>query len=148
MRKTQPTRNKTLPENSSRVWIRPGDRGTLLVLALSCLVMIVSYWLYRGGHRSKLIELDRVPPMQAKFQVDVNRADWPEIIQLEGLGETLARRILAYRNKNGPFRDLDDLVRVRGIGSRTLERIRPYLQPIPKDANVATSDTGKAPSVR
>lgn len=55
---------------------------------------------------------------------------------LPGLGETLAKRIVASRESEGPFRDHDDLRRVRGIGPRTLERIRPYLLPIPEIESV------------
>jgi competence protein ComEA len=59
------------------------------------------------------------------------------MVQLPGLGETLARRIITDRQQRGPFRDIDDLDRVDGIGLRTLERIRPYLVPIPDDADWA-----------
>jgi competence protein ComEA len=99
-------------------------------LALAC------YWVYLGGHRGQLIEIDRAEPLTAKYLVDINRADWPEMVQLPGLGETLARRIISDRQANGPFQDLDDLDRVDGIGLRTLERIRPYLLPIPQDTNM------------
>ena len=39
----------------------------------------------------------------------------------------IASRIINYRNTNGPFLALDDLLKVSGIGSKTLERIRPRL---------------------
>ena len=57
------------------------------------------------------------------------------------LGETLAKRIVSDREQNGPFRDFDDLRRVRGIGPRTLERLTPYLQPLPDLES--TADTPK-----
>ena len=50
---------------------------------------------------------------------------------MPGIGEQLARRIVAERTTGGPFRDWDDLRRVRGIGPRTLEGMRPYLLPMP-----------------
>ncbi|NOZ40570.1 MAG: helix-hairpin-helix domain-containing protein [Planctomycetes bacterium] len=99
--------------------------------------MTICYWWYLGGHRGGLVEIERASPFEAKFLVDINRADWPEIIQLPGLGEILAQRILADRHDNGPFFDVDDLVRVNGIGVKTLEKIRPYLLPIPKDSDWA-----------
>ena len=120
-----------------RSWIQPRDQGGVFVLAVSLLVMMICYWVYLGGHRGGLIEIDRAKPLQAKFLVDINRADWPEIIQLPGLGEVLAQRVLADRRDNGPFRDVDELVRVEGIGRKTLEKIRPYLLPIPKDTDWA-----------
>ena len=124
-------------EKRSRPWITLRDQGSLLALAASLLVLMGCYWLYRGGQRGELIQIDRASPLQARFQVDINRADWPEMIQLPGIGETLARRVIVERNQNGPFLDLDELTRVRGIGLRTLERVRPYLLPIPKDTDWA-----------
>jgi len=131
-----PSKQPTL-EKSARPWIDPRDRGSLWVLVSSALVMTICYWWYLGGHRGGLVEIERASPFEAKFLVDINRADWPEIIQLPGLGEILAQRILADRHDNGPFFDVDDLVRVNGIGVKTLEKIRPYLLPIPKDSDWA-----------
>jgi competence protein ComEA len=132
-------------EKHARPWITLRDQGSLLTLAASLLVMMACYWLYRGGQRGELIQIDRAAPLQARFQVDINRADWPEMIQLPGIGETLARRVILERTENGPFLDLDELTRVNGIGLRTLERVRPYLLPIPKDTDWAAieSDNGQ-----
>jgi competence protein ComEA len=48
-------------------------------------------------------------------------------MQLEGIGELLARRIEEDRKTNGPFASVDDLDRVPGIGTVTLDTIRPWL---------------------
>jgi competence protein ComEA len=122
---------------ATTAWITPSQLQSLLVLVSCCLVLMAGYWFYLGGHRGQLIEIDRADPLTAKYEVDINRADWPEMVQLPGLGETLARRIITDRQQRGPFRDIDDLDRVDGIGLRTLERIRPYLIPIPDDADWA-----------
>ena len=124
------------------------DQGSLLALAASLLVMMVSYWLYRGGHQGQLIHIDRAPALQAQFQVDVNRADWPELIQLPGIGETLARRLILEREENGPYHNLDELTRVSGIGLRTLDKMRPYLLPIPKDTDWAALERETAQRVQ
>lgn len=58
--------------------------------------------------------------------VDVNRATEEELQQLPGIGPTLARRIVAARQA-APFRSVEDLRRVRGIGAKTLENLRPYI---------------------
>lgn len=59
--------------------------------------------------------------------IDLDRAT-PEVLErLPGIGPGLAARIAADRARNGPFRNPDGLLRVRGIGARTLARIRPYL---------------------
>ena len=105
----------------------------MLVLTVALLLMSLSYWWYRGGSRGDLVEIDRAEPLSVQYLVDINHADWPEIIQLPRLGETMARRILNERDQNGPFAQVEDLVRVNGIGPKTLEKIRPYLLPIPEE---------------
>ena len=59
--------------------------------------------------------------------INVNRARKAEFDSLTGIGPVLASRIINYRSANGPFLALDDLLKVSGIGSKTLERIRPRL---------------------
>jgi competence protein ComEA len=127
-----------VPDTETRRYLlRPGDQATLSVLLAGALALMAAAWWRHGGHRGGLVEIDRAAPLAAKFQVDVNQADWPELIQLPGVGMVLARRVIAERQLHGDFRSVDDLARVRGLGPRTLDRIRPYLLPIPDDANVA-----------
>ncbi len=113
------------------------DQVAVAVLTLAGMVGIGAYWLAQGGAAGRLIEIDRAPHCSVQFRLDINEADWPEISQLPGIGETLARRIVESRAAEGPFSDLDQLQRVRGIGPRTLEEIRPYLRPVPAAGNVA-----------
>jgi competence protein ComEA len=113
------------------------DQAALAAVVLVSLAGIAIYWVAKGGAAGRLIEIDRAPREAARFRVDINQADWPELSQLPGIGETLARRIVESRDADGPFADLDELRRVRGIGPRTLEEIRPYLRPLPPAANVA-----------
>ncbi len=60
--------------------------------------------------------------------VNVNRAGISELVALPGIGPKLARRILDLRKRRGPFRTPEDLLEVKGIGPKKLERIRPYLR--------------------
>jgi competence protein ComEA len=66
--------------------------------------------------------------------LELDRATAPEWERLPGIGPSLASRIVADRVERGPFRAPEGLLRVRGIGPRTLERIRPYLAPAPVDS--------------
>jgi competence protein ComEA len=114
-----------------RLWLRRTDQavaGTVIALAL---MAMAGHWLYCGGHRGRVIEVDDVRPGTIEFTVDINEADWPELTVLPGIGETLAKRIVATREEQGGFREVEDLRNVRGIGPLTLERIRPYLRPLP-----------------
>jgi len=60
-------------------------------------------------------------------RLDVNAATEAELEKLPGVGPSLARRIVEYRGRHGPFVAVDSLVRVWGIGPRTLERLRGLL---------------------
>ena len=56
----------------------------------------------------------------------MNRATAAQLMQLPGIGKTLAARIIEAR-RGQPFRRVDELRRVKGIGAKTLERLRPYV---------------------
>ncbi len=62
--------------------------------------------------------------------ININTASKDELMLLPGIGETYAERILIYRQDHGPFRSIDDLSRVKGIGKKTLARIREFIQPV------------------
>jgi competence protein ComEA len=57
-------------------------------------------------------------------KIDINRAEPWLLRALPGIGEVLAQRIVDYRSQDGPFRTIEDLLKVGGIGSTTLEQIR------------------------
>jgi competence protein ComEA len=110
------------------------------------LVAIVGWCLFQSRLRSRLIDIDRAPPVAVDFKIDINAADWPELALLPGVGPQLGKRIVAHREANGPFRAIEDLDRVRGIGSLTLERIRPYLLPLPHPEATAIEIAESSPS--
>jgi len=114
------------------------------VLALA-LAAIGGWWLWQARLHGRLIDIDRAEPVAVDFKIDVNRADWPELALMPDIGEQLARRIVADRQQNGPFRDLADLRRVRGIGPKTLEGMRPYLLPVPDLETTAEGNSGRRP---
>jgi len=117
--------------------LRRADQAAVAVLVLAGLGATVGWWIAEGGLRGRLVELERAEPKTARFEVNINAADWPELILLPGIGETLAKRIVDSRRQFGPFRDHNDLRRVRGIGPKTLEAVKPYLRPMPDDGTVA-----------
>jgi competence protein ComEA len=60
-------------------------------------------------------------------RVALNAATLEQLQQLPSIGPRMAARILQYRQENGPFESLDQLRRVRGIGARVLEKLRPLV---------------------
>lgn len=57
-------------------------------------------------------------------KVNINTADKAELELLPGIGPALAERILDERKRSGPFKRVEDLGRVKGIGPKTIERLR------------------------
>jgi competence protein ComEA len=120
-----------------RLLLRSADQLAVAAITLSALVALAGWWISHGGLQGRLIELEHAPTLTAQFMVDINEADWPELSALPGVGETLARRIVAVRHDRGPFADHNELARVPGIGPRTLERVRPYLLPMAESRSMA-----------
>ncbi|MCL6450649.1 MAG: helix-hairpin-helix domain-containing protein [Acetobacteraceae bacterium] len=68
-----------------------------------------------------------VPPTPDN-PLDLNSAGRQALEALPGIGPRLAERVLRYREEHGPFRRVEDLLEVEGIGPRTLERLRPLVR--------------------
>ena len=67
------------------------------------------------------------PQADAPARTNLNQAGLAELMELPGIGEVRANAILEHRRLNGPFRSVDELVDVSGIGWTTLERLRPLV---------------------
>lgn len=62
-------------------------------------------------------------PAFASTQVNINTADAETIAKsLDGIGLAKAKAIVAYREEHGPFKNVDDLAQVKGVGAATLQR--------------------------
>lgn len=68
-------------------------------------------------------------PAAAAAAIDLNSADASTLArEMRGIGESKARAIVEYRRIHGPFRSIDDLALVKGIGARTIELNRAKLR--------------------
>lgn len=69
------------------------------------------------------------PGVQAEQtqKVNLNVATSSELESLPGIGPSTAERILEFREKNGPFKRIEDLMNVRGIGETRFLRLRDYI---------------------
>ena len=132
---TESKRENTRPGG----FLLPGDQTVVAAFAFLGFVCLLTWWIHRGGWRDDLIEADRAAAKQAElnqseydhvsFSVDLNQADWPQFAQLPGIGEELARRIVAERDRHGDFVSKNDIARrVKGIGPKTMKQIARYLR--------------------
>jgi competence protein ComEA len=59
--------------------------------------------------------------------VNLNTATSADLEKLPGVGPAVAARIIEYRQKNGAFKKIEDLMNVRGIGEKTFLRLKPLI---------------------
>jgi competence protein ComEA len=87
-------------------------------------------------------------PTLAAAQVDINSADAKTLAQaLNGVGLVKAEAIVAYRTTNGPFRSVDDLAKVKGIGTKTIDANREAIVIVETKDDARAHGGGRRPLV-
>lgn len=119
-------------------------KGKIFILPVTTIVFfafILGFFLGRNQNKGEICvsvsrECMTVPTMMTEsmmttpniteaivFPIDINQADKQLLMALPGVGDILAERILSYREENGPFSNLEDLMLVDGIGKKRLAQI-------------------------
>lgn len=123
-----PVADRSTVEDPAFLWLRRGDQLVVSLLVIALLGLLGAHWLRLSRWGSDSVELSSLEPREYYYSLDINTASWVEWTQLDGIGETLARRIIADREERGPFRNPVDVGRVKGIGPKLLEKILPFLR--------------------
>lgn len=90
------------------------------LLAFSLVLGVIAPQAYAAG---------KEPAIQAQPVVNINTASAEELSEtLQGVGLKKAEAIVAWREKNGPFKRVEDLANVKGIGASTLDKNRPRIR--------------------
>ena len=110
----------------------------LLLLAVGVGVVLTAVGLVEGieafwGRKAVTVtEAADLLPLPARL--NINASQEPELAMLPGVGPKTAGAIVEHRRLHGPFTSLEDLMEVRGIGPKTVERIRPHAMCAPVEA--------------
>lgn len=64
------------------------------------------------------------PSAASSIRININEASAEELVDLKGVGKTLAERVISYRSLNGRFITKEDIKRVKGIGPALYEKIK------------------------
>lgn len=67
------------------------------------------------------------PTVTTGTLVNINSADEATLTSVKGIGKTRAKAIIDYREKNGPFKSIDDLTKIKGIKNKSLQKFRSQL---------------------
>ncbi len=116
-------------------WSHPAQLAMAFLLGVAAALLVV-----------RMVSSTRWPTRPTEYEraatvvyrIDLNEAARAELLQLPGVGDSLAARIEDYRREHGAFRSVDELVEVRGVGPATLERLRPWVRV--RQAGVADED--------
>jgi comEA protein len=104
--------------------------GGLLVLGL----VVLSGSLVHAGQKP---EPARPANVVVQPSVNLNTATMAQLETLPGVGRSVAERIVEYRQKNGGFKKIEELMNVKGIGEKTFLKLKPMVF-VPKPADKPT----------
>lgn len=102
-------------------------RGVQAVVALLVAIAggFLLYHLYAPQFTARPTEL--IASTSPAHSIDLNTADRAELLQVPGVGPGMADAILSHRGAVGRFDSVDDLTGVKGVGGKTLEKLRPWV---------------------
>jgi competence ComEA-like helix-hairpin-helix protein len=101
--------------NAGIICVMPRLPGVRSFLALTFSLFLFS---------SCVLAAKKKPP---KHPVNINTATSMELQQVPGIGPATAEKILRMRRAHGPFKSVDELLAIKGIGKKRLAKMRPYL---------------------
>lgn len=99
-------------------------------MLVAVLFMFVAGFAMMSGESAAATKSDTETTAPQDAKIDINTADEATLSTLPGIGEKTAAAITSYRKENGNFKTIDDLEQVKGIGSKKLEKLRPFLKEI------------------
>ncbi len=94
------------------------------------LILVGVLTLIAGGGRidASVVQSTKSKPAVTKeIHINLNSATGDELRELPGIGKTVSARIVSYREANGSFKKLEELMNVKGIGEKLFTRLRPFV---------------------
>lgn len=107
--------------------------GFVIIAGILCTAVFC--FIINGLHLDDEFEMTLAEPSPSAYvdysgavdssgKININTAGIKELDTLEGIGEKMARRIITYREQNGSFKQIEDIMKVQGIGKKTFEKLK------------------------
>jgi len=113
-------------------WFREEKRRRLVPVLVILGVLLGSPWQYlrAGNSEGSYVAEAALTPGKAALEgkININQANAEELTRLPGVGMKTAGNIVHYREEHGPFKSVEDLSNVKGIGGKKLEKIREQIK--------------------
>lgn len=93
--------------------------GLIIIISVFALSMTSTF-----AETSSKTDAGKVATAQVASKININKATVEQLMEIKGIGESYAKRIVEYREKNGPFKNIEDITKVQGIGTKTFEKIK------------------------
>lgn len=114
--------------------VKKGSSILLLICSLS-LCIVLGIFIGRNLRseyavlpQNSAIVTDPVPETTTDSRININTASKTQLMELPGIGDIIADRIIAYRTAHGPFQSIEDLMNVEGIGEKKMQQIEIWIR--------------------
>lgn len=98
-------------------------QGKLIAILLSCLIVTIPAYAEQNPNPIKAQST-----LAPSSKIDLNKADLSQLTgSFKGVGKKRAQAIIDYRNKQGEFKSIDDLAKIKGFGKKFVEKNRDKL---------------------
>ena len=110
--------NLNLKKGNCYMTIRNAFSMTLTIMALLALLIVNPA--FAAGEKEGVTKSNEI--VASMEMININQADAKTLTTLKGIGKDRAVKIIEYREKNGPFEKVEDLMKVKGIGKKIFEQ--------------------------
>ena len=110
-----------------QLYLTPGHQFILAGVLFLAIGLLAARTFFSLNQPGGIADIDELPSRSALFQVDVNRAEYGELISIPGVGPSLANAIVDYRSTGGEISGPLELQQIHGIGPKKASLLSKYL---------------------